>query len=194
MKMFIRMTEDGREVAVINGELCVAGDRVGTYASKLAGHLKEKAKKVWPDATHYSGKVLLTESQALDVNAAISDYTYRHLPDCLFLMALHDLIRARTIEYQWDMETLCDDEMRSSFLSAKVLDLQKLQNQYESRRNARVDLYLKARDILSDCSIADNTGRGAFAREAMDMLEAGESMESCEETIAKRYVRNDWIN
>ena len=59
--------------------------------------------------------------------------------------------------------------------------------------NPRAALYLKAKRQADGTHWADNTGAGAAARKAMEMLVAGATIEEAAEALAHRNKTDEWI-
>lgn len=71
---FIRTTNDGRKIEVIDGAVCLDGRTEARELIELAEHPNRQAiAKAVPGATHMAGRLAFTLEEAHQVNDALSE-------------------------------------------------------------------------------------------------------------------------
>ena len=70
---FIKLTQDGRKVEVINGTVCLDGQPEGAVLVPVSEHPNQHAiKAAVPNATHMVGRLPLTQEEAAKAKAALA--------------------------------------------------------------------------------------------------------------------------
>lgn len=73
MAVFVKATEDGRRVEVIDGWLCLAGAREANHLVPLIEHPNRQAiSRAVPGATHMAGRIPLRHDEAAIAQGAMS--------------------------------------------------------------------------------------------------------------------------
>ena len=73
MNTYVKTTQDGRKVEVIDGWVCLAGIRETDHVVELSEHPNRQAvQKAVPGATHIAGRIPLRHDEAAIAQGALS--------------------------------------------------------------------------------------------------------------------------
>jgi len=73
MNVYIRTTQDGRDIEIIGGAVCVGGEPEARELIEVTCHPhRDQIMRMAPGATHMAGRIPLTEEQADKARAAMA--------------------------------------------------------------------------------------------------------------------------
>jgi len=128
---------------------------------------------------HEAAKTAASAAAAQELEAAV--------PGLRDLRTLAARVENQEEDFRRGMNRMMEDESNDGVFPPRQPS-QVLREQYEAAKVAhpRAALYLRAERQAESASWADNTGKGAAGRDAMQVLESGGSLEDAEKALAQR--------
>jgi len=156
----------------------------------------------YPDSTHDGKRIVLLADTRPDLAAQIAelrqaeadaaDLRVRSLPGLGKLEAAQDAAEDERDRYQSGMHRMMDDEHNDGARPPQPIDESLAANARQlAAQYPRAALYLRARRQAESTHWADNTGKGAAGRQAMEILATGGSIEDAQVAMAKRRELTD---